>query len=100
MTTTEDGITKREVTRPPDGATPPPTKKQVQKAQQTDYTVLLRGPTGWQELTEAVASSAEAAVRIGAEGKEGTYVAIPLRSWKPVKVSVETVSRVHLENAS
>lgn len=57
----------------------------------------------WKELGRVEADSAEAAIRQIADGTtkqfEGYAVAIPSRSWKPVKVSVETVSRVKLEDA-
>ena len=36
------------------------------------------------------AVSAEAAIRKAVKDKGGTYVAVPLRSWAPVTVTVET----------
>lgn len=57
----------------------------------------------WREVTRVDADSADAAIKQVADSTEkaftGLAVAIPARSFKPVKVSVETVSRVKLEDA-
>ncbi len=58
----------------------------------TEYLVLTR-PTGvadtsWLEVARVNATSAEQAVRKCE--KEGMLVAVPARSWKPVRVTTET----------
>lgn len=46
---------------------------------------------GWFQVGPAVESvSAEAAIRKVVTDKSGTYVAVPLRSWSPITVTVET----------
>jgi hypothetical protein len=47
---------------------------------------------GWMPVGPPVESaSAEAAIRKAVDGdKGGTYVAVPLRSWSPIVVKVET----------
>jgi hypothetical protein len=42
------------------------------------------------------ASNAEAAIRKVANG-DGTYVAVPARSWKPVQVRTETQTVIRLD---
>lgn len=66
----------------------------------TEYVVLTKQEgEGWKTIIPPVeARSGEQAVRIASNGAPGTYVAVPARSWKPVKVSVETVKRVTLED--
>lgn len=57
----------------------------------------------WKELGRVEADSADAAIKQIADSTakpfEGYAVAIPSRSFRPVKVSIETVSRVKLEDA-
>lgn len=67
----------------------------------TEYIVLIKQDgEGWKTIFPNVeARSSEHAVKAASNGTAGTYVAIPSRSWKPVKVSVETVKRVRLEDA-
>lgn len=51
------------------------------------------GPAGWQVWKEGIeARSSESAIReaIDGEVKEGTFVAVPSRSWEPKSVRVET----------
>lgn len=49
----------------------------------------------WSEVATVEAASKDAALRsIG--GNAGTYVAVPVRSWHPVKLTVEKVERVKL----
>jgi hypothetical protein len=70
----------------------------------TLYRVLRSKPNGEQseppwltvELSQS-ASSADAAIRaVTDKHGEGVYVAIPRRSWKPRKVTVETKKRTVL----
>ena len=56
----------------------------------TQYVVLKRESEGWTPLRNSEARSAKAALTAVIDGKPGEYVAIPLRSWKPLKVEVET----------
>lgn len=61
----------------------------------TDYLILksVEGGT-WEVVGSTEARSARSAIRSRVDGKaetqEGTYVAVPSRSWQPVKVAVET----------
>jgi hypothetical protein len=72
----------------------------------TSYIVLkahVDGGGGWHEIPGTVAApSAEAAIRkaLGAKADAtGPYVAVPARSWKPVKVSAVQTTVLKLENA-
>jgi len=63
----------------------------------TEYVVLSKQSAGgWTEQKIVVASSAKAALRsaLGGAAVEGEFVAIPLRSWHPLKVTVETQQRL------
>jgi hypothetical protein len=65
----------------------------------TTYIVLrkLNELGGWGLENLAVeASSAETAIR-KSEPSEGTYVAVPARSWKPVQVRTETQTVIRLD---
>lgn len=67
----------------------------------TDYIVLSRDTSRdtsgyWTQEKTVQARSAEAAIR--QLGTEGTYVAVPARSWKPVTVKAETQTVLRLEN--
>lgn len=65
---------------------------------ETEYVVLVRGPeASWTDSATVKARSAEQAIR--SVGKEGTFVAIPARSWKPVTVKAETTTVLKLEEA-
>jgi hypothetical protein len=66
----------------------------------THYLVFKRVPQEdaalsiWEQFTSVEASSARAAIRLALAGEknpmgDGEYVATPLRSWQPVKVTVE-----------
>lgn len=62
------------------------------------------GPTvAWRiENSNVPATSAEAAIRLACKTNstpEGTYVAVPARSWKPVTVKAETQTVLRLEDA-
>jgi len=52
----------------------------------------------WVEQAEIEAASARAAIRgyLGTNGAKGEYVAVPARSFKPVKVTVETQTKLTL----
>jgi hypothetical protein len=67
----------------------------------TQYVILHSDGAGWKEYDQhPTATSAEAAIRLYitklAEAPTGRLVAVPLRSWKPVKVTVETKQTVKL----
>lgn len=52
----------------------------------------------WEEVATVNAKSKEQALRsIG--GNAGTYVAVPVRSWQPVRLEVETVQRTKITAA-
>lgn len=65
----------------------------------TKYLILTRNLGGdWTAYETFEAHSAGQAVKLAAEQEgDGTYVAIPAKSFKPVTVRTETVTRVHLE---
>lgn len=84
---------------PDDDAPTRTTTTTVTKAEATDYIMLKRDASGfWTQEKTVQARSAEAAVR--QLGKEGTYVAVPARSWKPVTVKAETQTVLRLEAAT
>ena len=59
----------------------------------TLYVILSRSGEGWMEEGTQEARSARAALSAHLNGvlaAEAQYVAVPERSWKPMKVSVET----------
>lgn len=76
----------------------------------TEYVVLRRddygdGSTGGEKLAWTLvgyidgfvpAANADAAIRKAANDEEGTYVAVPARSWQPRTVKVETQRKVSL----
>jgi uncharacterized protein (DUF2384 family) len=67
----------------------------------TKYVVLLEHaePGGWEVINDGIAAaSATAAIKavIGPTDSAKRYVAVPERSWKPVKVTVETKQTVKL----
>ncbi len=56
----------------------------------------------WTVHGNVPANSAEAAIRLScklADKPEGTYVAIPWRSWRPVTVKAETTTVLKIEDA-
>lgn len=76
---------------------------------QTDYVVLRQSPDRerggiWQHDPQIYkATSASKAIRLAAESAtgsengeafEGTFVAVPLRSWSPVKIGWEHTRRI------
>lgn len=62
----------------------------------TNYLVLHKtGENIWTQFTAINARSARSAISQALEGdentyKEGTFIAVPARSWRPVSVKVET----------
>jgi hypothetical protein len=79
---------------------PPAPQKAAEKAG-TSYRVLALTPGHeWQDQGTFDASSAEQAIRAyvkdGGDTAALGVVAIPARSWKPVKVTVETKQTVRL----
>ena len=70
---------------------------------QTRYVVLVQQPEDETLFrlvdTEEVARSANAAILtfVGKAGAEGTYVAVPERSWRPREVAVETRREVRVK---
>jgi hypothetical protein len=73
------------------------TREAKKETKTTDYIILSGSEKGWQKLTgvyEGVSGRAAilAALNSGnAVGDQsGEYVAVPMRSWQPVKVKRET----------
>lgn len=74
--------------------------------QTTEYVVLRENASapnqtnslaGTHSVVKTVtAASANDAIRQAADDKEGVYRAVPARSWKPVKVTVKTETRITL----
>lgn len=64
----------------------------------TDYFVLEQDGDHWARIGQAIAKDAADAIRATCNDEPGTYLAIPSRSWKPITVRVETVTRIKLEN--
>lgn len=69
----------------------------------TRYLVLRNGPAdSWKSEATIEARTAEEAIRRAITPKpdtetgepHGTFVAVPARSWKPVKVKTETKTRI------
>lgn len=85
---------------PPDSMLPaaePPKKSGAA----TEYLILSKsaGSSTWTEQKTVEASSAKAAVRkfLGeASNPDGTYVAVPARSWQPVTVKTEQTTKITL----
>jgi hypothetical protein len=61
----------------------------------TNYIILSRTPDGtWKKHGDPVpASSPKRALRL-AEVEEGTWVAVPARSWQPLVVKVERTTKL------
>jgi len=84
-------------------ATPPTVAPKP--GQGTEYVILKQLDTsGWDRVSKITSRSAEQAVRDVVESlsdgdQGGTFVAIPARSWKPVKVTPLTVTTLKLEEA-
>ncbi len=78
----------------------PPKSPEKPVTSGTAYLVLSSaGNKGWVEQTTVDARSNTEAIRKflgGASEPDGTYVAVPARSWKPVVVKVETSTKLKL----
>jgi hypothetical protein len=97
-------MTTQQVTRETQNAGNP----QPQKSDGTDYVILEQigdaahpPATDWAEFARETARSDSQAIRRALEGNTdgGTFVAIPARSFKPVKVTAETKTTLKLEEA-
>lgn len=69
----------------------------------TEYVVLHHHDSSWREIQRVTASSASGAVRqvaTGTEAPSGRFVAVPVRSWQPIDVKVETVRQLRLAAVS
>lgn len=64
-----------------------------------EYIVLeqLASSSDWGELGRVTATSAAGAIRTASDDTSGAYVAVPLRSWKPQRVTVATRPTVQME---
>lgn len=67
----------------------------------TLYRILKQDGPGWAEVQTVKASSASAAIRacvskLAAADQGGVFVAVPTRSWTPVKVAPQTQIRLEL----
>jgi hypothetical protein len=62
----------------------------------TKYVVLKKSEECWEEGVTTEAASARAAIRSAClnEKDGGEYVAVPLRSWRPLIAKVETEQRL------
>lgn len=69
----------------------------------TEYAVLrfedndIAGLQRWEFVESVLARSAEAAIRQVASRADGLYVAVPSRSWKPLKVTTKTETTLVIE---
>jgi hypothetical protein len=85
---------------------PTPTKLPQQvpaKEQLTEYVVLeliVGASEGWSGFARESARDGNAAIKAALEGNTdgGTFVAIPARSWKPVKVTPKVETTLVLED--
>lgn len=72
----------------------------------TVYVILKEEADGWQIVSrKASYANAEAAIRatvasLGRDDQGGTFVAVPARSWRPVKVTPKVETTLLLEDAS
>lgn len=82
----------------------PPGAAKKQKPAGTEYVLLKCVDAAgvgevWEAGARVRARSVREAIRSAALTGEGRYVAIPERSFQPVRVKVETVQRIKLEDA-
>jgi hypothetical protein len=87
-------------------ATAPPTA--VKDDHGTEYVILVRDDTPgtqgrWDRIGPDVVTAEQAIRDLAAkrppDKQTATFIAIPLRSWKPVKVTAQTVTTLKLEEA-
>jgi hypothetical protein len=68
------------------------------KGEATTYMVLQRDQSGaWKELGQHKARTARGAIAAYANGKDdidGTFMAVPLRSWSPISVETQIESKL------
>lgn len=84
--------------------TAPPAKKPAKPATPTDYMVLQQAEPDddaysdrsvWVELGTAKGSNANQAIgKLAGDEPDGTFVAVPARSWRPVKPTVKVETKV------
>jgi hypothetical protein len=77
--------------------TAPTTKVAAKKQQGTKYVVLVEDGGNWSVKQTVLAVSGRAAVAAYVKTLEnvvGRYVAVPARSWQPIKVEVETQAKL------
>lgn len=74
---------------------------------ETTYIVLrldeIPDSKGWAEIARVTAPSASSAIRnalVGPVARDGTYVAVPARSWRPVTVQAVQTTVLRLEEAT
>jgi hypothetical protein len=84
-----------------DTTVPADSKPKGKPAQVTEYMVCQQVPAGdgsaktWRELGKAKALNANQAIaKMAGDEPDGTYVAVPVRSWRPVKPTVTVERRV------
>ena len=93
-------VTNRGIRLPPT-KTDPPASSGGGSILQTSYVILQKTdlPDGWLVVATIDAGSAEAAVKrhlMGALVNGETFVAVPSRSWRPVKTRIQTTTSVQL----
>lgn len=91
-----------ETEKPPDAAAPATDPGPKSKQAPTEYVVLAKvDDDGWREIGSFKAVGSNAAIKAHlATGPSGAYtalVAVPARSWQPVKPKTETVTKTSLE---
>ena len=82
-------------------------KTEKPAAEPTEYVVLRRAEPDsgvWEIGAHIEARSAPEAIRrtvgkLSGDAQAGTYVAVPVRSWRPVTVTAEVQTRLKLESA-
>jgi hypothetical protein len=70
----------------------------------TEYFVFKKVGDGWDPVNSITARSADQAIRdvaakLAEKDQDGTFAAIPARSFKPVTVKKQTVTTLKLEEA-
>jgi hypothetical protein len=63
---------------------------------ETEYVILRQESEGiWNEAGRSAANSSRAALHaLSAELGEGTFIAVPMRSWQPLTIAIETKIRI------
>lgn len=90
----------------PDATSEPQTIQEAAVAAATTiYVVLKEGPVGaWKDIATVKARDGNSAIRATIAGLDetdqaGTFVAVPSRSWKPVRVSAKVERTIVVEDA-